>query len=116
MKTIYFLFKTLLILFTFPFILSAQETVEMSSDVFLFDRFINGKILLTDKSYIETQFNYDCEKQELYYKDGNEYQMMYNTSNIDTLWIGNRKSRLMKVSVSLNVFPLETEYCWSIGK
>ncbi len=91
MKTIYFLFKALLILFAFPLILRAQETEEIPSGIFLFDRFTNGKILLTDKSRIETQFNYNCEKQELYYKDGNEYQMMYNTSNIDTLWIGNRK-------------------------
>ncbi len=91
MKTIYFLFKALLILFAFPLILRAQETGEIPSGIFLFDRFTNGKILLTDKSCIGTQFNYNCEKQELYYKDGNEYQMMYNTSNIDTLWIGNRK-------------------------
>ncbi len=91
MKSIYFFLKVILILFVLPCVLKAQETVQMSSDIFLFDQFTSGKILLTDKRCIETQFNYDCEKQELYYKDGNEYQMMYNTSNIDTLWIGNRK-------------------------
>ena len=91
MKTIYFLLKVILLLFVFPLILSAQETVEMPKGIFLFDQFTNGKILLTDKSCIETQFNYNCEKQELYYKDRNEYQMMYNTSNIDTLYIQNRK-------------------------
>lgn len=91
MKTIYFLFKVLLILFTFPCILGAQEVVNISSGVFLFDQFTSGKILLTDKRYIETQFNYNCEKQELYYKDGSEYQIMYNTSNVDTLYIQNRK-------------------------
>ena len=79
--------KELFALFAFPCILGAQEALNISSDVFLFDRFTKGKILLTDKRYIETQFNYNCEKQELYYKDGNEYQMIYNTSNIDTLWI-----------------------------
>lgn len=91
MRSIYFFLKVILILFILPCVLKAQETVQMSSDIFLFDQFTNGKILLTDERCIETQFNYDCEKQELYYKDGNEYQMMYNTSNIDTLWIGNRK-------------------------
>ena len=91
MKIIHVFFKELFALFAFPCILGAQEALNISSDVFLFDRFTKGKILLTDKRYIETQFNYNCEKQELYYKDGNEYQMMYNTSNIDTLWIGNRK-------------------------
>lgn len=63
----------------------------MSSSVFLFDQFTDGKILLIDNRCVETRFNYNCEKQELYYKDGNEYQMMYNTSNIDTLYIQNRK-------------------------
>ena len=91
MKIIHILLKELFALFAFPCILGAQEALNISSDVFLFDRFTKGKILLTDKRYIETQFNYNCEKQELYYKDGNEYQMIYNTSNIDTLWIGNRK-------------------------
>lgn len=83
--------KSSLVLLLFPFMLGAQETVEMPSGVFLFDQFANGKILLTDKSDIETQFNYNCEKQELYYKDGDKYQMMYNTSNVDTLYIQNRK-------------------------
>ena len=71
--------KELFALFAFPCILGAQEALNISSDVFLFDRFTKGKILLTDKRYIETQFNYNCEKQELYYKDGNEYKMIYNT-------------------------------------
>lgn len=87
MKIIYTFFWTLLI---FPSILSAQESGNIPSDIFLFDQFTPGKILLTDKRSVETLFNYNCGKQELYYKDGNGYQMMYNTSNVDTLWIGNR--------------------------
>lgn len=89
MKKVYSLLKGSFILFLFPFILGAHEALQ--SGIFLFNQFTNGKILLTDKRCIETQFNYNCEKQELYYKDGNEYQMIYNTSNIDTLYIQNRK-------------------------
>ena len=85
MKKVNSLLKGSFILFLFPFILGAQKILEKQSGIFLFDQFADGKILLTDKRCIETQFNYNCEKQELYYKDGNEYQMMYNTSNIDTL-------------------------------
>ncbi|WP_289003835.1 hypothetical protein [uncultured Parabacteroides sp.] len=91
MKKVNSLLKGSFILFLFPFILGAQKILEKQSGIFLFDQFADGKILLTDKRCIETQFNYNCEKQELYYKDGNEYQMMYNTSNIDTLYIQNRK-------------------------
>ena len=57
----------------------------------LFDRFTNGKILLTDERCIVTQFNYNCQTQELYFKAANKYQMMYNTSNVDTLYIQDRK-------------------------
>lgn len=91
MKTVYFLLRTSLILFLFPSISGAQESMQMPKGIFLFNEFTDGKMLLTDKRIIETQFNYDCEKQELYYKQGNEYLQMYNTSNVDTLYVGTRK-------------------------
>lgn len=91
MKTVYFLLRTSLILFLFTFISGAQESKQMPEGIFLFNEFTDGKMLLTDKRIIETQFNYDCEKQELYYKQGNEYLQMYNTSNVDTLYVGIRK-------------------------
>lgn len=91
MKTVYFLFRTSLVLLLLPFYSVAQESMEMPTSIFLFNQFTDGKILLTDQRSIETQFNYDCEKQELYYKEGNEYLMMYNTSNIDTLYVRYRK-------------------------
>ena len=66
MKKVNSLLKGSFILFLFPFILGAQKILEKQSGIFLFDQFADGKILLTDKRCIETQFNYNCEKQELF--------------------------------------------------
>lgn len=90
MKKVYFILRTSLLLLLFPFVSGAQD-MEMPEGIFLYKQFTDGKILLTDERFIEAKFNYDCDKQELFYKDGNEYLTMYNTSNIDTLYIQNRK-------------------------
>lgn len=91
MKTVSNLLRTGFILLLFPFVSGAQENMEMPEGIFLFNEFTDGRMQLNDKSIIETQFNYDCEKQELYYKQGNEYLQMYNTTNVDTLFVGTRK-------------------------
>lgn len=87
MKILYCTFIFLL----FSVTLNAQETSSKLSNTFLFKQFVKGIIQLKDKSCIETLFNYNCENQVLYYKDGSEYKEIYNTSNIDTLYISNRK-------------------------
>lgn len=83
MKTISFLLSTILLL---PVAMNAQ----MPSGTFLFEEFTEGKILLTNKKVIETRFNYDCDARVLYFMDGKEYMQMYNTTNVDTLRIGER--------------------------
>ena len=83
MKTIYFRIFLLL----FPLALQAQT---MPSDIFLFEEFTDGEILLTNKKVIETKFNYDCNQQVLYFMNGKEYMQMYNTTNVDTLRISGR--------------------------
>lgn len=91
MKVLYFFLKVNFLFFCLPIILGAQETKKTPMNIFLFDRFTNGKILLTDERCIVTQFNYNCQTQELYFKAANKYQMMHNTSNVDTLYIQDRK-------------------------
>ncbi len=83
MKAIFFLLSTILML---PLAANAQ----MPSGTFLFEEFTEGTILLTNKKTIETRFNYDCDNQVLYFLNGKEYMQMYNTTNVDTLRVGER--------------------------
>ncbi len=83
MKAMSFLFSTILML---PLAANAQ----MPSGTFLFEEFTEGKVLLTNKKVIETRFNYDCDAQVLYFMNGKEYMQMYNTTNVDTLRVGER--------------------------
>lgn len=87
MKTIYSIF----IFLSFILSLNAQETTIKLSESFLFKQFVKGKILMNNKECIKTLLNYNCEDQCLYYIEGNEYKKMYDTSNIDTIYVGHRK-------------------------
>lgn len=68
----------------------AQEATS-NSNVFIFETFTEGKALLKNKAINQTKFNYDCVKQELHFLSDGENMIMDDNSNIDTLYIGNRK-------------------------
>lgn len=70
----------------------SQETAEtLAKGICLFEDFTDGQILLKNRLYVRTRFNYDCVKQELHFIERDVDMIMDNTSNVDTLYIAGRK-------------------------
>lgn len=71
--------------------LSAQENDEAEKAACLFPDLTDGYALLKNRLTVRTKFNYDCVKQVLYFLDREQKMEMDDTSNIDTLYIQQRK-------------------------
>ena len=78
------------LIFCCCFNLKAQETTPSNKE-YLFDSFTDGKALLKNKRFNQTKFNYNCVYQELHFLNNGEDMTMDNNSNIDTIYIDNRK-------------------------
>ena len=78
------------LIFCCCFNLEAQETTPSNKE-YLFDSFTDGKALLKNKRFNQTKFNYNCVYQELHFLNNGEDMTMDNNSNIDTIYIDNRK-------------------------
>ena len=102
------------LIFCCCFNLKAQETTPSNKE-YLFDSFTDGKALLKNKRFNQTKFNYNCVYQELHFLNNGEDMTMDNNSNIDTIYIDNRKF-IPHLNRFLNIFRSIIPSCWSTIK
>lgn len=57
----------------------------------LFEEFINGKVLMKNKSVIQAPLNYDCVNREMNYLNNGERMILEGLNTIDTIFIAGRK-------------------------
>lgn len=87
MKKNVFILATLFIAACFH--INAQEDIRQ--DKYLFNKFMNGKVLMKNKSVVVAPLNYDWIKQEMNYLDNEQRMILQGLETIDTVYIGDRK-------------------------
>lgn len=78
------------IIFCCCFNLKAQNP-DSPKSAFLFDSFTKGNVLLKNKLLSNNSLNYNCVKQVFHFMDNGQEMILYDISNIDTIYIDNRK-------------------------
>jgi hypothetical protein len=102
-NTVFFVLLAFIVL---PFSVDAQRSKQ---NRYMFEKFVNGKVLMKNKGIVNTKLNYDWISQEINYYNNEEKMILTGLDMIDTVYIADRKF-IPYGNVFLEVIPINGDY------